>query len=357
MVTQKNHGHHRKNPFSRCGAVLRLPQLIYRTIGPIAFVLVGGLLLAAAACDGGDGNKCVVNNNPSGVDGGLQCGLPFELNETDNNGNVIGPGAFGVKVVEYVHVNAAGIVETDTISVLLFLAYIDYHPETPDAELGVQLCQIQIPQVDIPGQPEPTIFRTLPEMMPNIPIAWVHADLSGTTTCESFTSDKAITIIGACLEDELEDDLPAVDAVCPGTLDPNEKDTYCQTQPNCNYDVDMDGYVAATLEAENLPGLDVDLVFANMRSWVAMDGFVATDDMILGNATFDLRVHPLGCRLTPLGGGDQRDCNSEELKIVTRINPDITQTPGQDSTFIAVRIDSDLTCEELIERELEIFGR
>jgi hypothetical protein len=308
-------------------------------------------------CDSAANGGCVEDQNPSGVDGGLQCGQPFDLNQTDPNGGYVGPGVFGVKVVEYVHVNAAGIVETDTISVLLFLSYIDHFPEEDRADMGVQLCQIQIPQVDIPGQPEPTVFRTLPAMMPNIPIANVEAELSGTRTCETFQSEEAVTLIGACLEDQLHGELPGSDSICAGQFQPAEKDTYCQTRDGCNYDVDLDGYMAATLEAENLPGLDVDLVFANMRSWVAMDGFVATSDMILGTATFDLRVHPLGCVLTPLGGGDPRPCNSEEFKIVKKINPDITQTPGQDSTFIAVRVDPDLTCEELIENELEIFGR
>jgi hypothetical protein len=193
-------------------------------------------------------------------------------------------------------------------------------------------------------------------MMPNIPKVYVDADLSGNTTCETFISDKAVTVIGACLEDELQDELPG-DETCSGAFDNTQKDTYCETRAGCSYDVDEDLYPAATLEAENLPGLDVDLVFANMRSWVSMDGFVATSDLILGTAKFDLRVKPIGCQIIPLGGGDARNCNREELQVVTKVNPDITQTPGQDSTFIGVRVDPSLTCEELIDRELEIFGR
>ena len=322
----------------------------------LAVVVTCTVLLALGCGPGGDGNSCQSDTNPSGVDGGLQCGEPFNLNEIDTGGTVIGPGTFGVKVVEYVHVNAAGIVETDTISVLLFLIDIDHDVAANDAQVGVQLCQIQIPKVDIPGQPEPTVFRVLPEMMPNIPKVYVDADLSGNTTCETFVSDKAVTVIGACLEDELEDDLPG-DETCSGAFDNTQKDTYCESRSGCSYDVDEDLYPAATLEAENLPGLDVDLVFANMRSWVSMDGLVATSDLILGTAKFDLRVNPIGCQIIPLGGGDARDCNREELKVVTKVNPDITQTPGQDSTFIGVRVDPATTCEELIERELEIFGR
>jgi hypothetical protein len=307
-------------------------------------------------CGGGKDDSCAQNQTISGVDGGLQCGLPFELNETDGNGNVIGPGVFGVKVVEYVHVNAAGIVETDTISILLVLAYVDYRPATLDADVGIQLCQIQVPKVDIPGQPEPTVFKTLPQMLPNIPRVMVRAWVSGNTTCETFDSDPAVTVIGACLQDQLNDELP-VSPTCPGAFDPADKDTYCDTRAGCIFDLDADGFPATTLEAENVPGLDVDLVFASMRSWVSMAGMVASSDLILGTANFDLTVMPFGCRLIPLGGGEQRECNAEEVNIVAKINPDITQTPGQDSTFMAVRVRSDMTCEELIEDELEIFGR
>lgn len=323
----------------------------------LSFLLWSLLGLLCMNCNlAEDNDSCIINSNPTGIDGGLQCGDPFNLNETDSTGDPIGPGVFGVKVVEYVHVNAAGIVETDTISVLLFIIELDHQLEHNSAKLGFQLCQIQIPKVDIPGQPEPTVFRVLPEMMPNIPLAVVDAELSGNSTCDTFKSERAITIIGACLENQLEDDLPGLET-CSGSFDTSQKDTYCETRSGCSYDVDEDGYPAATLEAENLPGLDVDLVFANMRSWVSMDGLVATSDMILGIAEFDLLVNPIGCLISPLGGGEPRPCNGEELRVVSRVNPDITQTPGQDSTFIAVRINSDATCEDIIENELEIFGR
>ncbi len=332
-----------------------LVKALFFSILPAVFVTA--LALFGTSCKpGGNDGICRIDTNPSGVDGGLQCGDPFNLNETDFQGTTIGPGIFGVKVVEYVHVNAAGIVSTDTISILLFLAEIDHDPDRNDALVSVQLCQIQIPKVDIPGQPEPTSFEVLPEMMPNLPVRIVRAELSGNTTCETFVTEKAITIIGACLENELEDDLPGLET-CPGDFDTSQKNTYCDTRSACSYDVDLDEFPAATLEAQNLPGLDVDLVFANMRSWVSMNGMVATSDLILGIAEFDLVVNPIGCLITPLGGGAPRLCNKEELKVVTRVNPDITQTPGQDSTFMAVRLDSGATCQDVIDKELEIFGR
>ncbi len=293
--------------------------------------------------------------NPDADGGGLVCGQPFELNEANGD-----PGVFGVKVVEYVHVNAAGIVETDTISQLLVLGYVDYHPETLDADIGIQLCQILIPKVEIPGQPEPTVFNTLPQMLPNIPRVQIKASMSGDTTCEQFVSEKAITVIGACLEDQLNDPLPsdARTEVCPGTFTAADKDTFCDDiHQDCMYDLDEDGLPATTLTAENVPGLDVDIVYGTMRSWISMEGLVATSDLILGVAYWSLEMQIVGCRLVPIGGGDLRDCTSDEVDIVAQINPDLTQTPGQDSTFQAVRVRPDMDCYELIDRELEIFGR
>ncbi|MCD6496809.1 MAG: hypothetical protein J7M25_00700 [Deltaproteobacteria bacterium] len=325
----------------------------------MAMAIPAALTVAWLGCHGGDSNRCVSSQNPPSVDGGLQCGLPVNLNETDQAGNVIGPGAFGIKVVEYVHVNAGGIVETNTISVLLMLAYIDHHLDTNDTDIGVQLCKIQIPKVDIPGQSKPTVFQTLPALLPNIPKVWVKGTMTGHDTCDTFTTEKAITPLGACLPDPLSAVLPNDPAsqTCSGAFDTSQKDDYCNAKPMCLYDVDIDSYPGATLEAQNVPGLDVDLVFTVMRSWVALDGMAATNDLLLGTATFDLQVVPFACRLTPMGGGAQRDCNNDELKIVMKINPDITQTPGQDSTFVAVRVPSDTTCQDIIDDEMKIFGR
>ena len=311
-------------------------------------------------CSGsGDDGTCKRSEDQPSVDGGLQCGQPFQLNQVDGQGQVVGPGLFGIKVVEYVHVNAGGIVETDTITVLLMLASFHQQEGSRDLDVAIQFCDIQIPKVDIPGQPAPATFETLPDLMPNVPSARIKATLSGDKTCDSFVMERAIGIIGGCLADSLEDPLPddPVGGVCPGTFDISQKDTFCDGKAGCMYDVDLDGYPGSTLVAHNIPGLDVDLVFAVMRSWVQLEGMVATSDLLLGTAHFDLLVAPFGCRLTPMGGGDQRDCTADELQIVAKINPDITQTPGQDSTFVAVRVSQDTDCQYIIDHELEVFGR
>ncbi len=333
----------------------RVPHVRWFPAGLVLAFVVGAL----AACGGHDAGACQRSDDQPSVDGGLQCGQPFQLNEVDGQGNVTGPGLFGIKIVEYVHVNAGGIVETDTITVLLMLASFDHQQGSQDIAIDGQLCQIQIPKVDIPGQPAPASFDTLPDLMPNVPVSHIKGTLSGDKTCDSFTTEKAVSIIGGCLADPLNDPLPddPVGGVCQGAFDVGQKDQYCDGRSGCMYDVDMDGYHGATLVAHNIPGLDVDLVFAVMRSWIELDGMVATSDMLLGTARFDLLVAPFGCRLTPMGGGDQRDCTADELSIVAKINPDITQTPGQDSTFVAVRVPQGTDCAYIIDHELEVFGR
>lgn len=302
---------------------------------------------------GGDDDNCQIEPPNPDLDGGLVCGQPFDLNSPNGD-----PGVFGVKVVEYVHVNAAGIVETDTISTLLVMAYVDYHADTQDADVGIQLCQIQIPKVDIPGQPLPTTFRTLPAMLPNIERVQIRAWMSGTTTCDEFESDKAITVIGACLEDELNDWLVSDPTKqCSGAFTNANKETYCDDKSDCMFDLDEDGLPGTTLEAENIPGLDVELVYGTMRSWISMKGIVASSDLILGVANWNLEVAMAGCHMYPIGGGALRECTEDEVGIVSQINPDLTATPGQESTFQAVRIREDMDCFELIDRELEIFGR
>ncbi len=318
------------------------------------YSLLLALVATLAGCpSSGDDSNCQTEPPDNDLDGGLVCGQPFDLNGPNGE-----PGVFGVKVVEYVHVNAAGIVETDTISTLLVIAYVDYHEETQDADVGIQLCQIQIPKVEIPGQPLPTTFRTLPAMLPNIERVQIGAWMSGTTTCDSFESEKAITVIGACLEDELNDWLPDNPSnECSGQFTNANKETYCDGKSDCMFDLDEDGLPGTTLEAENIPGLDVELVYGTMRSWISMEGIVANSDLILGVAHWNLEVAMAGCQLYPIGGGALRECTPDEVGIVSQINPDLTETPGQESTFLAKRIRDDMDCFELIERELEIFGR
>ena len=327
-----------------------------RTLGRIglACVLVLSLAPLTGCPSGDDDGGCQTTPPSEDIDGGLVCGEPFDLNGPGGE-----PGVFGVKVVEYVHVNAAGIVETDTISTLLVLAYVDFHIDTLDADVGIQLCQIQIPKVDIPGQPLPTTFQTLPAMLPNIERVNIRAWMSGSSTCDAFESEKAITVIGACLGDTLNDFLISDPTkTCPGQFTNANKDTFCEGKSDCMFDLDEDGLPGTTLEAYNIPGLDVELVYGTMRSWISMEGIVANNDLILGVAHWSLEVAMAGCQLYPIGGGNLRECNPGEVSIVEQINPDLTETPGQESTFMAVRMeDPNIDCFELIDRELEIFGR
>jgi hypothetical protein len=60
----------------------------------------------------------------------------------------------------------------------------------------------------------------------------------------------------------------------------------------------------------------------------------------------------LGCHK-----GNNEDCTTAEVGAVKNLNPEITQQPGNPSTFRAVRVADALSCAELLEMRDELFPR
>ena len=289
-----------------------------------------------------DGNQCQTstNNQP---DGGLQCGVEYDV--SDHNG---GPGRFAGKVIQYVHINAAGLVETDAISELLFIA--EYN--VPELTVRVQLCRLEIPAVQVPGQPEPTSFQFLDGFFDNLGAVDVAMHKEGTTTCSRLGFDPAITLFGVRLTDEFNDALPTDVATqtCPdGGANP--------TQPACIYDMDADGMPGVTLIASNLPGIDVKEAYMVIRSWTGTDAIVASDDLILGQANWGLEQLVVGCSIIPMGQTVMRVCNNDERDVARNVNPVLGQVPNKPGDYMGVRITADYDCDRVIAEEDELFGR
>ncbi len=280
---------------------------------------------------------------PVAVDGGIQCDLPFDPRDPGEPS-----GRFAVKVVQYVHVNAAGIVETDTIGTAMGYADLEYDPATGSGQLTLKMCELLVPKMEIPGQPDPTIFTIPHHTLELVEPGVTTFTLGDERTCADFTTGPAVILMAVRLSDHLLDPLPsdAQSQTCPGP-----------EALNCLYDVDLDTKPAATIVAQNVPGLEVDEVYATLRAWVALDGLVGRPDLVVGQATFGLDLAVVGCRIEPLGGGDLRTCNDTEIDVLDQVTPTFDQTPGVDSTFQALRVPPDTDCQTIIAEADALFGR
>jgi hypothetical protein len=308
-------------------------------------LLLCGLLALAGHCAPADGpGECNQNGTPpTTVDGGIECDLPFDPREPGETS-----GRFAVKVVQYLHVNAAGIVETDTIGAAIGYADLAYDPATGGGQLTLKMCDLLVPKMEIPGQPEPTVFTVRHQTLELVAPAVTPFTLSSGRTCASFVTEPAVVLVAVRLADDLLDPLPsdAESQTCPGP-----------EALNCLFDVDLDAKPAATVEAENVPGLAVDEVYATLRAWVAFDGLVGRPDLLLGTATFGLDLALVGCRIEPLGGGAKRACTASELGVLAQVTPVFDQTPGIDSSFQAVRVAPGTDCPTVIAEAGSLFGR
>lgn len=312
---------------------------------PTHILLLGTLLAVTGGCAPADdpGTCNQGNGPPTTVDGGIQCNLPFDPRETGESS-----GRFAVKVVQYIHINAAGIVESDTIGSAIGYADLEYDPTTGDGQMTLKMCELLVPKMEIPGQPEPTIFTIRHQTMELVEPGVTPFTLTGEHTCAGFVTGPAVILVAVRLSDHLLDPLPhdAESQTCPGP-----------EALNCLFDVDLDAKPAATIGAENVPGLEVDEIYATLRAWVALDGLVGRPDLLLGTATFGLDLAVVGCRIEPFGGGDKRACNDTELSVLAQVTPTFDQTPGTDSSFQAVRVPPDTNCPTIITQADTLFGR
>lgn len=324
---------------SRSGAPRRPLPLLSLGLGALGVLTC----LHSACLPPQESSTCGSQESPTRVDGGLRCSEPFELGQPGGT-----PARFAVKVVQYLHMSSAGLVETDTLG--WAIGWADFVPTQSQIEgrMDLKLCHLEVPKIQIPGQPVASSLELLPSTLDYVPPAPAAYWLDGTRTCDGFRTDPSVALLAARLVDDLLDPLPwdAQTQTCPNDL-----------ATNCLFDQDLDGKPAVTFLARNFPALPVDEIYATLRSWVRMDGMAATPDMFLGTATFGMEISVVGCRIEPLGGGERRTCNADETDVIAQITPTITQNPNMDSTFLAVRVSSDTDCLEVIEKSDWLFGR
>lgn len=291
--------------------------------------------VVALACGGGD-------DGGGGADaggGGDQCvpGSPFDLN-----------GTAGVLATLNVHVNASGLVETDTTAELLLLMHVTQSGQT--VAVTATMCDIKIPEIPLAGQNEPVRFVAPPALIASVKDVMAAATLGGTQTCATFTSDPITIVLGARMDPPNAGTLPEADS--------NGMFPVCAAGPtcdlaigsNCVCDQEDDGKPGATLLAMNTPAVDLAEVYVDLRTTFSLSGQVFSSDDIRGEVTATLEQGILDCLKS-----NGNDCSNAEVNAIKNINPDITQLENEPSTFRAVRVDAGLSCAQLIAMKGTLF--
>lgn len=296
------------------------------------------LATVMAACGGGGGN----GGEPDAGGGGEQCvsGDAFDVN-----------GLAGVLATLNVHVNASGLVEADTTATLLLL--MDITQNGTDVDVVATLCDIEIPDVPISGQDMPIHFEPGPGLIESVQPVAGTASLDGTTTCSTFASDPITLVIGARLDPPDQGVLPEANSEGVFTeCAPAGTDCELAIGTNCVCDQESDGKPGATLLAMNTPAVMLEEVYVDLRTSFSLNGEVFSSDLIVGEIDATLEQGILACQKE---GGDP--CSPGEVGAIKNLNPDVTQQPGNPSTFRSVRVADGLTCAQLIEMKDQLFPR
>ncbi len=295
-------------------------------------------LLVVLGCGGGDSGR------PDAMIFGEQCepGGSFDIT-----------GRVGVLAVLNVHVNASGLVETDTTAELLLA--MDVVQSGVDVEVIAELCTIDIPDVPIAGQDKPIQFDVPVDTISSVGTVLGAASLSSANeTCASFDSQQFTIIMGAILDPVATALLPQADEAGDFSFCAPTADTSCALAigVNCACDQEGDGKAGMTLIASNVPAVNLDEVYATLRTQFSLRGEVHSSDLIIGEIDAAMEQGIIGCHLAA-----GNDCNPDQIGAVKNLNPAITQQPGNASRFRSVRIDSGTPCSFIIDNKDELFPR
>jgi hypothetical protein len=295
------------------------------------------LPILLCACGAGSGAQSV-----DGGDIGVPCtpGGTFDLD-----------GRAGVLGLLNVHIDASGLVETDTTSELLL--YMDVTQSGTDVDVVATVCGIDIPDVPIAGQDQPISFDVSAETIASVAGVAGMAELSSPDQrCATFESKQFTIVLGALLDPIDTAALPEAGEdgsfrFCAPTIE-----TSCDLAIglNCACDQEGDGKGGATLRAANVPIVDLDEVYVTLRTSFRLSGVVFDSDLVAGTIDASLEQGVLGCHLAT-----GEECGPGHVGSIKQLNPVITQQPANPSTYRAVRVPDEMTCAELIDAKSELF--
>ncbi|MCE9576687.1 MAG: hypothetical protein K8W52_26305 [Deltaproteobacteria bacterium] len=254
-----------------------------------------------------------------------------------------------------VHVNASGLVEVDTTAELLIA--MDVVQTGTDVKVVAEACGIQIPDVPIQGQEKPIHFVVPDATIQSVSGVAGNAVLSSATaTCSTFKSDTFTIVLGARFDPTEIRSAPLPEADANGTFRfcPPSADTACALAigNGCACDQEGDGKVGATLQAFNVPAVDLDEVYVTLRTSFSLDGQVFSSDAVVGDIDATIAQGILGCHKS--AGGP---CNASEVGAVKNLNPMITQQPGNPSRFRSARVPTTATCADIVAMKDTLFPR
>jgi hypothetical protein len=301
--------------------------------------VASGVLLALAACSGGGSGR---------VDAGV-------FGEQCQPGGTFDPltGRAAVQAILNVDIDAEGLVQAPATAELLLI--MDAVQDGTAVAVDARLCAIVLPEVPLAGQEEPIRLSISEATVASVgTVSGAGVLSSANQSCATFDTDPFTIVIGAILDPAETATLPQADtegdfAYCAPTAD-----TTCPLAigVNCACDQEGDALAGATLGISGVPLVELDQVYATMRTRFALSGEVFDSDKILGEIDATIEQGILGCHLE---AGDT--CDPDQVGTVKTLNPTITQQPGNPSTFRAVRIEETVECAEVIERQDELFPR
>ncbi len=254
-----------------------------------------------------------------------------------------------------VHVNASGLVEVDTTAELLIA--MDVVQTGTDVKVVAEACGIQIPDVPIQGQEKPIHFVVPDATIQSVSGVAGNAVLSSASaTCSTFKSDTFTIVLGARFDPtEIRSaPLPEADDTGAFRFCPPSADTACALAigNGCACDQEADSKAGATLQAFNVPAVDLDEVYVSLRTSFSLDGQVFSSDEVVGDIDATIAQGILGCHKAAGGA-----CSASEVGAVKNLNPTITQQPGNPSRFRSARVAPTATCADIVAMKDTLFPR
>jgi hypothetical protein len=302
-------------------------------------IFVGGVA-AVAACGGSAPGR------PDAQIFGQQCvpGGTFDLN-----------GRAAVQGILNVHVNASGLVEVDTTAQLLIA--MDVVQQGTQVSVTAAACAIQIPDVPIQGQGQPIHLEVTQQTVDSVSGVTGSATLSSADqVCANFKSGTFTIVMGALFDANQITTAPLPEADKTGKFPfcPPSADTPCSLAigTNCACDQESDGKPGATLLAYNVPAVNLDEIYATLRTSFSLDGSVFSSDKVEGQIDATIEQGILGCHKT-----DGTECNAGEVGAVENLNPMITQQPGNPSQFRSARVPAGTSCADIVAMQDTLFPR